>query len=88
LPDARNRKSDFPGGPHTVCEEVKAEQSMAASSMRVLVAHTFYRLPGGEDRYVEQLVDLLGRHHDVELLRRSNRDLSGNTEAVRTCRLS
>ena len=51
--------------------------------MRVLVAHTFYRLPGGEDRYVEQLVDLLGRQHDVELLRRSNRDLSGNVEAVK-----
>ncbi len=43
--------------------------------MRILVAHSFYRLAGGEDRYVRQQVELLGRRHDVSLLERSNRAL-------------
>lgn len=40
--------------------------------MRILIAHAFYRLPGGEDRFVDQEVELLGRNHDVELLARRN----------------
>ena len=46
--------------------------------MRILVAHSFYRIPGGEDQYVRRLVRLLGSRHDVELLAASNRDLEGN----------
>jgi glycosyltransferase involved in cell wall biosynthesis len=43
--------------------------------VRVLIAHSFYRLPGGEDRYVGQQVELLGRSHEVELLAARNNDL-------------
>ncbi|MHB8397579.1 MAG: glycosyltransferase family 4 protein [Candidatus Limnocylindrales bacterium] len=43
--------------------------------MRILIAHSFYRLAGGEDRYVRQQVDLLGRHHAVHLLERANETL-------------
>jgi glycosyltransferase involved in cell wall biosynthesis len=45
--------------------------------VRILVAHSFYRLAGGEDRYVETQVPLLRRRHDVALLKRSNADLRG-----------
>ena len=44
--------------------------------MRILVAHSRYRVAGGEDRYVTQLVDLLKPHHDVEVLMPSNLELS------------
>jgi glycosyltransferase involved in cell wall biosynthesis len=40
--------------------------------MRILIAHSFYRLAGGEDRYVRQQVDLLSPHHRVYLLERAN----------------
>jgi glycosyltransferase involved in cell wall biosynthesis len=43
--------------------------------MRILIAHSFYRIPGGEDRYVRQQLELLRPHHDVELLSMSNADL-------------
>lgn len=43
--------------------------------MRVLIAHSFYRLPGGEDTYVTRQVELLRRRHEVSLLRRDNADL-------------
>lgn len=45
--------------------------------MRILVAHASYRTPGGEDRYVEQQVDLLGERHTVELFAGRNAELSG-----------
>jgi glycosyltransferase involved in cell wall biosynthesis len=51
--------------------------------MRVLVAHTFYREPGGEDRYVEQQLQLLAGRHVVELVGARNEDLS-RVEAART----
>ena len=44
--------------------------------MRVLIAHSFYRLAGGEDRYVRQQMDLLAHDHDVALLSRNNDELS------------
>ena len=44
--------------------------------MRILIAHSFYRLGGGEDRYVRQQVDLLAAHHDVKLIETRNEDLS------------
>lgn len=45
--------------------------------MRILIAHSFYRRPGGEDRYVEQQMELLTPHHSVELFSRRNEDLEG-----------
>jgi glycosyltransferase involved in cell wall biosynthesis len=45
--------------------------------VRILIAHSFYRIPGGEDRYVNQQVELLGTHHDIELLSAHNEDLQG-----------
>lgn len=46
--------------------------------MRVLIAHSFYRTFGGEDRYAEQQMKLLSSSHEVALLQRSNRDLPGS----------
>ena len=43
----------------------------------MLIAHSFYRLAGGEDRYVTDQVPLVGRRHTVELLSRRNADLRG-----------
>lgn len=43
--------------------------------MRILLAHSFYRIPGGEDRAVRQQADLLARNHVVELLSEKNEDL-------------
>lgn len=43
--------------------------------MRILIAHSFYRIAGGEDRYVREQVDVLRGNHEVELLARFNRDL-------------
>jgi glycosyltransferase involved in cell wall biosynthesis len=40
--------------------------------LRVLIAHSFYRVPGGEDRYVQRQFELLRRHHDVEMIERRN----------------
>jgi glycosyltransferase involved in cell wall biosynthesis len=44
--------------------------------LRILLAHSFYRLPGGEDRYVHQQAELLSRGHSVELLAKPNEQLS------------
>ena len=44
--------------------------------MRVLIAHSFYRQPGGEDRYVRQQVELLRAGHEVRLEGRVNAQLS------------
>jgi glycosyltransferase involved in cell wall biosynthesis len=43
--------------------------------MRVLIAHSFYRVPGGEDRYVESQADLLSKAHVVDVLGEANDDL-------------
>jgi glycosyltransferase involved in cell wall biosynthesis len=45
-------------------------------AMRVLIAHSFYRVPGGEDRYVQQQVELLSARHEVELVGRRNETLT------------
>ena len=52
------------------------------------MAHSFYRLPGGENRYVADQVGLLRRRHTVELLRRDNEDLSGGPAMVARMTLS
>jgi len=44
--------------------------------LRILYAHCFYRVPGGEDRHVRDQVELVSRAHDVELISESNVDLS------------
>ena len=49
--------------------------------MRVLIAHSFDRLPGGEDRYVHQQVELLQEHHAIRLIGRDDEVL---TETART----
>ena len=52
--------------------------------MRVLIAHSFYRLVGGEDRYVERQLRLLQGRHEVELLAHRNTELhSGARTAAR-----
>jgi glycosyltransferase involved in cell wall biosynthesis len=50
--------------------------------MRILIAHSFYRLRGGEDVYVRQQLDLLRAHHDVELLEKHNRELRGGASTL------
>ncbi|MGH2753477.1 MAG: glycosyltransferase family 4 protein [Actinomycetota bacterium] len=50
--------------------------------MRILIAHSFYRVPGGEDRYVAQQVELLGDRHEVHLAQRRNEDL-GKAAAIK-----
>jgi glycosyltransferase involved in cell wall biosynthesis len=50
--------------------------------LRILVAHSFYRLPGGEDTYVRQQVDLLRANHEVELLEFRNEGLGGNAKTA------
>jgi glycosyltransferase involved in cell wall biosynthesis len=43
--------------------------------LRVLIAHSFYRIPGGEDRYVRQQFELLSGHHDVQMIEHHNESL-------------
>ncbi len=51
--------------------------------MRVLLLHNRYRLPGGEERAVAEISQLLSeRGHDVQLLERSSAGVS-NTRAAR-----
>lgn len=52
--------------------------------MRILYAHSSYRIPGGEDRHVRDQVELVSRAHDVELIAASNADLPDTaTTAIR-----
>jgi glycosyltransferase involved in cell wall biosynthesis len=44
--------------------------------LRIIVAHSSYRVAGGEDRYVTQQVDLLRPYHDIELLMARNEELT------------
>lgn len=49
--------------------------------MRILIAHSFYRVPGGEDRYVRQQAGLLADGHDVHLLTSRNESLGSRVDA-------
>ena len=52
--------------------------------VRILIAHSFYRLPGGEDGYVRKQIELLGNSHDVAVVERRNADLErGLSTALR-----
>ena len=44
--------------------------------MRILFAHSFYRVPGGEDRHVQDQVELVSGVHSVDTLFESNTELS------------
>jgi glycosyltransferase involved in cell wall biosynthesis len=50
--------------------------------MRILVAHSFYRIAGGEDRHVRAELDLLQSQHNVGLLARRNEDLRPRLSAA------
>jgi glycosyltransferase involved in cell wall biosynthesis len=50
--------------------------------MRVLIAHSFYRLVGGEDRYVERQLRLLQGRHEVELLAHHNTELAAGARTA------
>lgn len=50
--------------------------------MRILVAHAYYRIRGGEDRYVDEQAELLSSLHEVELFARRNEQLSGPVRAT------
>ena len=50
--------------------------------MRVLIAHSFYRLVGGEDRYVERQMRLLQGRHEVELLAHRNTELTAGARTA------
>jgi glycosyltransferase involved in cell wall biosynthesis len=60
----------------------EAGSAGAPAALRVLVAHSFYRLSGGEDHYVTDQIELLRHRHVVELLRRDNDDLSGGAATL------
>ena len=52
--------------------------------MRILIAHSFYRQPAGEDRYVAQQTALLAQAHAVRVEARENAELdSGPLTAAR-----
>jgi glycosyltransferase involved in cell wall biosynthesis len=44
--------------------------------VKILFAHCFYRIPGGEDRHVRDQVDLVSAAHDVELISEENSTLA------------
>ena len=51
--------------------------------MRILIAHSFYRSPGGEDTYVaEQAEFLASAGHDVRVLRKENAELQGGARVA------
>ena len=51
--------------------------------MRILFAHSFYRVPGGEDRHVQDQVELVSGVHSVDTLFESNTDLSTGPRTAR-----
>lgn len=51
--------------------------------MRILIAHSSYRVFGGEDRYVSQQIELLSGHHVVRPLTMKNTDLRTDLTAAR-----
>jgi len=51
--------------------------------VRILLAHSFYRIPGGEDGYVRQQAELLRERHTIELLERHNDELSGGMSTLK-----
>jgi glycosyltransferase involved in cell wall biosynthesis len=58
------------------------------TDMRVLIAHSFYRIPGGEDRYVSEQTQLLRERHAVEVVAAENDDLSSSPRTASNMLLS
>jgi glycosyltransferase involved in cell wall biosynthesis len=56
--------------------------------VRILIAHSFYRVPGGEDRYVNEQVGLLRPYHQVAVLGPRNQTLAPNFRTAQTMALS
>jgi glycosyltransferase involved in cell wall biosynthesis len=56
--------------------------------VRVLIAHSFYRVPGGEDRYVNEQVQLLAGRHQVDLLGARNTELAHGPRTAATMTFS
>ena len=50
--------------------------------MRIQFAHSFYRVPGGEDRHVQDQIELVSRIHSVDMLSASNLELSPGPRAA------
>jgi glycosyltransferase involved in cell wall biosynthesis len=46
------------------------------------MAHAYYRIRGGEDRYVDEQSELLSKLHEVRLFARQNEELSGSLGAT------
>ena len=51
-------------------------ESRRERRLRILYAHCFYRIPGGEDSHVRDQIELVSGNHDVELISEANMDLS------------
>ena len=51
--------------------------------MRILLAHSFYRIPGGEDGVVRQQAELLRERHKIEMLERHNEELTGGMTTLK-----
>ena len=65
--------------PISACSKARSRRrSKPPAEVRIVLAHSAYRLPGGEDTYLRQQTELLRQSHDVHLLTRSNRDLSSS----------
>ncbi len=56
--------------------------------MRILLAHSFYRIPGGEDGYVRQQAELLRERHTIQLLERHNEELTGGITTMKNMMFS
>ena len=58
------------------------DPSGLGNRVRILIAHSFYRVPGGEDRYVAQQAELLRDGHDVLLHSQRNSDLGAGPKTL------
>jgi glycosyltransferase involved in cell wall biosynthesis len=58
------------------------QQRSAQDPLRILVAHSFYRITGGEDRSVRQQIELLQPHHEIQMLGRRNDSLRPNVSTA------
>lgn len=62
----------------------EARDTPEGSPLRILLAHSFYRVPGGEDGYVNAQAELLSTRHEVDVLAMQNAELtSGFRTAMR-----
>jgi glycosyltransferase involved in cell wall biosynthesis len=55
--------------------DASSHKRREARPLRILLAHSFYRIKGGEDYYFRQQAELLSRNHSIELLTLRNDQL-------------